>query len=101
MVANSLNKIKNNIAIFFTSIFCRKETEQHLNSVHIQNITKSDIENKRNEVRKNYNTYGFESTQYNKSFDKLHDLILLKQANEYRKENNLSFDCITPYCESN
>jgi len=62
-------------------------------------ITKQQIDIKSQEVNENYYTFGFHSKEYQKSFDKLHDMRMKFMAQKYRSINGLGDYAKTPYCE--
>ena len=50
-------------------------------------ISKSDIILKRNEVRNIYHNFGFKSSEYNNSFNQLHELNVNYNIQQYRLTN--------------
>lgn len=56
------------------------------------------IEEKRCEVRSAYEKFGFNSAEYNKSFEELHDLNMVYMADNFRAVHGLSEKAKTPYC---
>jgi hypothetical protein len=64
---------------------------------HMMSISESDISNKRLEVNAAYVFHGFNSPQYQKSFDELHDMNMEYMANLFRKQRGLPPDSKTPY----
>lgn len=63
------------------------------------NKLKKAVEIKRVEVNKHYATCGFESHQYQNSFDELHDLNIIYMAAQFRHERGMPKHFKTPYCE--
>ena len=60
-------------------------------------ITKTDIENKRQQVRTYFSQYGLKSTRYNQAFDELHELCMKYSAQIYRGMHGFSENHITPF----
>ena len=61
-------------------------------------ITKKDLDNERQNVRKIYDKYGFNSPEYIKAFDALHDLCINYSIQVYRTTYGFSeYYNNTPY----
>jgi hypothetical protein len=62
-------------------------------------ISLQKIQAKRQQVNDFYVKYGFNSPEYNKAFDQLHDMNLLYMADKYRSIHGLGANSKTPYCK--
>lgn len=60
-------------------------------------LSQANIQAKRQQVNAAYSEHGFHSSQYQKSFDELHDMNMSFMADQFRKALGLPPGAKTPY----